>query len=43
MTVIAQDPVLFCGTLRYNLDPFDEYEDDALWSALERAHIKDMV
>ena len=43
MTVIAQDPTLFSGTLRYNLDPFNEFCDDDLWNALEKAHIKDMV
>lgn len=35
--------MLFAGTLRWNLDPFDEHLDDAVWKALERAHLKDHV
>ena len=31
-----QDPVLFSGTMRYNLDPFDEYGDMELWNVLEQ-------
>ena len=34
------DPVLFSGTLRINLDPFYERNDDELWKALELAHLK---
>ncbi|KAJ8965822.1 hypothetical protein NQ314_003889 [Rhamnusium bicolor] len=34
ISVIPQDPVLFSGTLRRNLDPFDQYQDNQLWKAL---------
>ena len=38
-----QDPVLFSGSIRFNLDPFDQYPDDKLWGALEISHLKDFV
>ena len=34
ISVIPQDPVLFSGSVRYNLDPFNEYTDADLWNAL---------
>ena len=37
IAVIPQDPVLFSGTLRSNLDPFEHYADETLLEALERA------
>lgn len=35
LSIIPQEPVLFSGTMRHNLDPFDEYPDQVLWRALE--------
>jgi ATP-binding cassette, subfamily C (CFTR/MRP), member 1 len=43
ITIIPQDPVLFSGTLRMNLDPFDAYTDDELWRSLEHVHLKSFV
>ncbi|CAG2109121.1 unnamed protein product [Medioppia subpectinata] len=43
LTIIPQEPNLFAGTLRLNLDPFEEYSDQQLWTALERAHLKDFI
>jgi ABC-type multidrug transport system fused ATPase/permease subunit len=39
--VIPQDPLLFSGTIRSNLDPFGVYEDARLWDALKRAYLVD--
>lgn len=43
MAIIPQDPALFAGTLRFNLDPTNEFNDDQLWNALEKTCLKDMV
>eukprot|EP00921_Rhytidocystis_pertsovi_P021853 GHVQ01034965.1.p1 GENE.GHVQ01034965.1~~GHVQ01034965.1.p1 ORF type:complete len:1721 (-),score=244.53 GHVQ01034965.1:456-5618(-) len=42
-SIIPQDPVLFSGTIRFNLDPFDNYQDRELWRALEHAHLKSHI
>jgi len=41
ISIIPQDPVLFSGPLRKNLDPFGEYDDSILWSALEDVKLKE--
>ncbi|CAL8077701.1 unnamed protein product [Calicophoron daubneyi] len=38
-SILPQDPVLFSGSLRFNLDPFGVQSDAQLWSALESAHL----
>ncbi|CAK9250507.1 unnamed protein product, partial [Sphagnum jensenii] len=43
LTIIPQDPVLFSGTIRTNLDPFQKCSDDQLWTALEHSHLKSFV
>jgi ATP-binding cassette subfamily C (CFTR/MRP) protein 1 len=39
LAIIPQDPTLFRGTIRSNLDPFNEHDDLALWSALRKADL----
>ncbi|XP_059668430.1 ABC transporter C family member 2-like [Cornus florida] len=41
--IIPQAPVLFSGSVRFNLDPFNEHNDADLWEALERAHLKEVI
>lgn len=43
LSIIPQEPILFSGTVRSNLDPFKEYDDKVLWDALERAHLKEKI
>lgn len=42
-SVITQDPILFSGSLRRNLDPFDNYTDYELWNALDEVQLKQWV
>ncbi|EAW25211.1 ATP-binding cassette transporter YOR1 [Aspergillus fischeri NRRL 181] len=39
LAIIPQDPTLFRGTIRSNLDPFNEHTDLELWAALRKAHL----
>ncbi|ESN96295.1 hypothetical protein HELRODRAFT_163344 [Helobdella robusta] len=43
ITILPQDPVIFSGSLRFNLDPTNEHSDDQIWTALENAHLKTYV
>lgn len=43
MAVIPQDPTLFVGTIRFNLDPNNEFTDDQIWMSLGKTYLKDMV
>ncbi|XP_069376077.1 ATP-binding cassette sub-family C member 9 isoform X3 [Paralichthys olivaceus] len=43
LSIILQDPVLFSGSIRFNLDPERKCTDDRLWEALEIAQLKNMV
>lgn len=39
ITIVPQEPTLFMGTIRSNLDPFDAYGDDEIFAALRRVHL----
>jgi len=43
LSIIPQDPTIFSGTLRLNIDPFGEFSDKQIWEALEGCHLKEKV
>ncbi len=43
ISIIPQDPVLFSGTVRYNLDPCGDYPDEKVWGVLEQVEMKGVV
>lgn len=43
LSIIPQDPILFSGTIRSNLDPFQRHTDYDIWNALEKTQMKARV
>lgn len=43
VTARPQEPTLFKGSVRFNLDPFNEFEDRDIWLALRSVHLADFV
>lgn len=43
ISIIPQEPVAFIGSLRKNLDPFDEHTDEIIWSTLDKVQLKNVV
>ncbi|XP_043689686.1 ABC transporter C family member 3-like isoform X4 [Telopea speciosissima] len=43
LSIIPQDPTMFEGTMRNNLDPLEEYTDEQIWEALDRCQLGDEV
>ncbi|CAA7016301.1 unnamed protein product [Microthlaspi erraticum] len=41
LSIIPQDPTMFEGTVRSNLDPLEEYSDDQIWEALDKCQLGD--
>lgn len=41
--IIPQDPTLFTGCVRYNLDPLSKYSDDQIWKVLDKCQLRESV
>jgi ABC-type multidrug transport system fused ATPase/permease subunit len=39
ITIVPQDPTLFMGTIRSNLDPFNLHTDEEIFTVLQRVHL----
>ena len=40
MSIIPQEPILFSGTVRKNLDPFGDFTDESIWKSLHKVKLK---
>jgi len=43
LTIVPQEPVLFSGSVKFNLDPFDEFRESDMWTALEAVELINYV
>ena len=43
ISIIPQDPSLFSGTVRRNLDPFQQYDDEKMWKVMEEANLRKAI
>ena len=43
LSIIPQDPVIFDGNIRHNIDPFGRHTDDEIWETLRRVHLADTI
>eukprot|EP00941_MAST-03F_sp_MAST-3F-sp1_P002520 g2520.t1 len=43
VTTVPQEPVIFSGTIRNNIDPSNEYDDARIWQALDAVQLRDMI
>ena len=43
ISIIPQDPVLFKGSIKYNIDPFNDHSEEQIWDVLKEVQLEDSV